>query len=469
MEGQKSLGKYKFLESITSNRRVAIASGIVLTVIVIFGLLMTRQILFFDANAETLFFIITVVVGYGVVSWILLGYTKRITTELRFKSKFINRIQIAIKVIQFSLFGILLIAVFSQLIYGPYNSNSRYFAISVFAISSVVSGIILGLLAYKFFRWYRLTDKRNVVVLFYGLAAAALAISITADAANKLLVLDVIQQKSLPNAVPHAYFSYKYSETLHGRVQYVFVNPQVNTTLILPKESEGLYQAVNYLESYPPYILSWIATVLLLYNFYQRVGRFPVRYWIILSIPLILYLIGSGYVFSLPKDTTYLYYFRLLFRGGTIASSVLFGLIFYIITKNVNARKLKDYLIITAIGIISVGIANETSANQVTYGAAVHSLVLLSSFMFTLGLYSAALSISQDTSMRRTIKKSIPELFDNIGAAQLEQVLKERVMKLVHANQEKMEEETGGVSYTLTEDELKDYMQQVIHEKQSKR
>src|SRR6476620_3618908 len=466
MEREESSDKYSFLDSITGNRRVAIASGIVLMIIVIFGLLMTRQILFFDVNVETIFFIITVVVGYGIVSWILLKYTEKITAELRSKSRYIRNIQMAIKIIQFSLFGILLIAVINQLIYDPYNSNSRY--VSVFAISSVISGIILGLLAYKFFSWYRLTDKKNIVVLLYGLAAAALAISITADAANKILVLDVIQQRSLPNAVPYSYFSYKYSEKMQGRVNYVFVNPQVNTTLLLPKQSEGLYQAVNYLESYPPYILSWLATVALLYNFYRRVGKFPVRYWIILSIPLILYLIGSGYIFSLPKDTTYLYYFRLLFRGGTIASSALFGLIFYIMTKNVNARKLKDYLTITAIGIVSVGIANETSANQVTYGAAVHSLVLLSSYLFTLGLYSAAVSISQDISLRKTIKKSIPELFDNIGAAQEEKVLMEGVMKLVHENQEMIEEETGGVSYSLTEEELKDYMQEVIRAKQSK-
>lgn len=451
-----------------SNRRVAIISGVVLTVIVIFGLLMTRQILFFDVTSETIFFIITVVIGYGVVSWILLGHTERITAELRSKSRFIIRIQLAIKVIQYSLFAILLVAIFNQLYFGAYNNNSRFFAVSVFAISTAVSGIILGLLAYKFFSWYKLTDKKNIVVLFFGLAAAALAISITADASNKLLMLDVIREKSLPNAVPQSYFSYKTSEKYHGRVQYVFVNPQINTSLVLPQEDTSLYQNINYLASYPPYILSWIGTVLLLYNFYQRIGRFPLRYWIILSIPLILYLIGSGYVFSLPKDTTYLYYFRLLFRAGTIGSSVLFGFIFYIITRNVNARKLKDYLTITAIGIISVGIANESSALQVTYGAAVHSLVLLSSYMFTLGLYSAALSISQDRLLRQTIKKSLPELFDNIGAAQIEQILKERVMKLVHANQEKIEEETGGVSHSMTEDELKDYVKQVIKEKQAK-
>jgi len=464
----KSHNRLKVMDSITGNTKLAIASGIVLTIIVIFGLLMTRQILFFDVNVETLFFAITVVVGYGVASWILLKYTDRITAELRSKSRFIRNIQVVMKVIQFSLLGILLVAVVNQLIYGAYNNNSRYFAVLVFAISSAVSGIILGLLSYKFFSWYRLTDKRNIVVLFYGLAAAALAISITADASNKLLVLDVIQQVSPPNTVPQSYFSYKYSERLNGRVQYIFTNPHLNTSLVLPKESEKLYQTINYIESYPPYIFTWIATVALLYNFYQRVGRFPLKYWITLSIPLILYLIGSGYIFSLPKDQTYLYYFRLLFRGGTIASSALFGIIFYIMTKNVNARKLKNYLTITVIGIISVGIANETSANHVTYGAAVHSLVLLSSYMFTLGLYSAAVSISQDASLRRTIKKSVPELFDKIGAAQIEQVVKERVMKLVHTTQEQMEEETGGVSHALTEDELKDYMQQVIKEKSSR-
>jgi len=40
---------------------------------------------------------------------------------------------------------------------------------------------------------------------------------------------------------------------------------------------------------------AWVeATVALLNNFYRRVGKFPVRYWIILSISLILYLIESG-------------------------------------------------------------------------------------------------------------------------------------------------------------------------------
>ena len=104
-------------------------------------------------------------------------------------------------------------------------------------------------------------------------------------------------------------------------------------------------------------------------------------------------------------------------EGGTIASSALFGLIFYIMTRNVNARKLKDYLTITASALYRLALRTKPQVNHVTYGAAVHSLVLLSSDLFTLGLISAPVSISQDTSLRKTIKKSIPELFDNRGSS----------------------------------------------------
>jgi hypothetical protein len=50
-------------------------------------------------------------------------------------------------------------------------------------------------------------------------------------------------------------------------------------------------------------------------------------------------------------------YFRILFRAGTIGSSILIGLAFYLITRrtgeamNVSAEKVKDYLTISSIGL----------------------------------------------------------------------------------------------------------------------
>jgi hypothetical protein len=40
----------------------------------------------------------------------------------------------------------------------------------------------------------------------------------------------------------------------------------------------------------------------------------------------------------------------------------------------------------------------------------------------------------------------------------------QRAVKLLKANKEEMEEQTGGISYSLTEDDVRDYMIQVIQE-----
>jgi hypothetical protein len=52
----------------------------------------------------------------------------------------------------------------------------------------------------------------------------------------------------------------------------------------------------------------------------------------------------------------------LIFRGGTIANSLLFSLAFYVATRNVTPVKVMDYLTISAMSIIPIGIANEVSA-----------------------------------------------------------------------------------------------------------
>lgn len=126
---------------------------------------------------------------------------------------------------------------------------------------------------------------------------------------------------------------------------------------------------------------------------------------------------------------------------------------------------MRDYLTIAGIGDTIVGIALSTSALQQTYGVAAHSLVLLSSYLFCMGMYVSAIAVSQDNSLRKAIKKSIPELFDNVGSAQTEKELLARAVRLLKANREEMEVETGGVSYALTEVDIKEYIVQVIQEK----
>src|SRR6476469_7767922 len=195
----------------------------------------------------------------------------------------------------------------------------------------------------------------------------------------------------------------------------------------------------------------WIASTMLLRNLYRKVTKIPISFWIILSIPLIIYLIGKMPGFFAGEslagiDEAYRFYFRILFIAGTIAGNILFGLAFFIVAKNLPNSKLKDFLILAGIGDTLAGIALSTSAIEPTYGVAAHSLVLLSSYLFTLGLYSSAISASQDLKLRQSIRESAideSKLLVGIGSAQMIQQIEKKVRSVVQNEKEQLVEHTG--------------------------
>jgi hypothetical protein len=186
--------KYFFLQMpIMYNRKIPVITGIIIIFIVIIDLLMTRQILPYTNDMETLMFILTVFIGYGMGSWLLLGYITQVSKEIRSKSRIINIMHWIVIIIQFSLFLILLSTLFN-------NNSNRFLSPLIFAVSSVTGSIVLGLITYKLFSWYRLSKYKNLVILLYGIAAFTLALSILEDAGTKLLLVQIIEEKSPPGA-----------------------------------------------------------------------------------------------------------------------------------------------------------------------------------------------------------------------------------------------------------------------------
>ena len=76
--------------SMKHSRKIPVITGAAIISVIIIDLLMTRQILPYTSDMEVLMFILTVVIGYGIGSWILLRYTTQISKEIRAKSLFIN-------------------------------------------------------------------------------------------------------------------------------------------------------------------------------------------------------------------------------------------------------------------------------------------------------------------------------------------------------------------------------------------
>ena len=86
--------------------------------------------------------------------------------------------------------------------------------------------------------------------------------------------------------------------------------------------------------------------------------------------------------------------------------------------------------------------------------------------MVLIGIYSSAVSVSQDVKLRQTIRKSTTEeskLLISIGSAQMEQEIQRRAVKVAKDQQQTMAEQTG-VQSSLTEHDMKQYVSEVLKE-----
>src|ERR671933_314992 len=107
---------------------------------------------------------------------------------------------------------------------------------------------------------------------------------------------------------------------------------------------------------------------------------------------------------------------------------------------------------------------HEISALQQTFGAAAHSLVFLSSYLFSIGLYSLAISVSQDSSLRKSIRNStmeVAKLLDIIRTPQMKEEIERRVLNTAKEQQSVLLNQTG-IEPSLTERDMKQYLGTVL-------
>jgi hypothetical protein len=90
----------------------------------------------------------------------------------------------------------------------------------------------------------------------------------------------------------------------------------------------------------------------------------------------------------------------------------------------------------------------------------------VSSYLLMVGIYSSAISVLLDSGLRRTIRKSVVDrskLLDSIGTAQMQQEFESRVLAISRRASDKIEEETG-VETSMTEEDMKQYLNDVLKE-----
>ena len=160
------------------------------------------------------------------------------------------------------------------------------------------------------------------------------------------------------------------------------------------------------------YVLMWIGTVKLLYPYIRKFGK--VKFWAIMVAPMIYYLINFPLFvlgFFTPSENIDAMTNIIIFNFATIFTGVIFGVAFLSVAKTLKKDSdLRNH--IAAWGFTLFYIAGSTVAAQAAYppyGLASISFVGLSCYLIYSGLYSSAVTISQDIALRNSIRKSVNE------------------------------------------------------------
>jgi hypothetical protein len=431
-------------------------------------------------------FIVNILAAHTAALYLLFRFIKQLSKS--FTTKYVANVsssytQTYFKKMYFVLLlaEFIIIGIFLAIILQIAFSSSYHIGllIPIMAISFTLATVIMSSLGYRLFLWYRIT--RNLPLLLYSFIAFLLAVGIAAMTASNIAII-FLQQEHIEEVTP--------ATQLQPSLQPSFLPERSSSSSSL--SSTTFYDLRSLQVVVTPlrigYVVLWFTSVLFLRHCSKRVGE--VKFWIIIALPLLSFLIGV-YLLSVvdsssPMDSqeeeelqsspTLLLYI-LLVVASVIAGAILFGVMFLSVAKSMHKLKstetsaLANYLTVSAYGIILLPESLTSPFIDLTayppFSAIAWSLAAFASYLFSFGFYASAVSLSHNRELRRAIRNSALEqsskLLDNIGAGELQQELQDKVMNIVNSTAERIEHQTG-IQSSFSEEEAKEYLQQVLEE-----
>ena len=329
-----------------------------------------------SSNVGVATFILMAII-FAVTQYLILGYVKETNKEniSGAKALHLGLTHSIVSIAQLILVGILAFVIVQIIMTQHYNILTIYIS---YVISFGLWIATLGLLGKAFFSWYRLSNK-NFMVLILALSMIAFVFN---GAANIVYYFSFLsEQKPVITSSDVAYFPEFDVETLVSQVNLVS-------------------QASNIIS----YVLIWIGTVKLLYPYIRKLGK--IKFWAIMVAPMIYYLINFPLFvlgFFNPENVDAMTNI-IIFNFATIFTGIIFGVAFLSVAKTLKKdSNLRNHMIIAAWGFTLFYIAGSATASQAAYppyGLASISFVGLSCYLIYSGLYSSAVTVSQDIALR---------------------------------------------------------------------
>ena len=385
---------------------------------------------------------------FTITQYYILAFIKFNIRQSTSGSRFVYYVHNAVTVIQYLLAGMIAFVILQILLAQQYDTVMLSVVLS---ISYGLWIVTLSLLAIAFFSWYGLRNGKNLMVLI-------LATSMIAYVANGAFGLysnaDLLMQQK---------------PVIRDGDVAVFTVPSISAEL------EDIMDLAYMIASGVAYVLTWIGTVMLLRPYMKSFGR--LKFWVIMATAMLSYLMTYPLevlgILSY-EDADLAIRNTLISTLAAIFTGIIFGAAFLSVARTLRlGSPVRNHMMMAAYGFLLFYIAGSAIVSQAAYppyGLVSTAFAGLSCYMIYSGLYLSAVSVSQDMTLRKSIRKSVIEqskLLHNIGTAEMERQVQKQVLSIASRTSNAIAEETG-VQTSMNEDEMKDYVELVIRELQTK-
>jgi hypothetical protein len=394
-------------------------------------------------------FVMLAILSYGAGHYILIHTLSHTDRDIGKKLSLFRLVYNAVRIAFYAT------AVIVTLIIVQIALTSQYYvsmSVAVMAISFLLGSGTYVLLSYRFFTWYR--SMHDGTTLLYGLAFTT-----TLVGAGILAIVNLAAMLENPGQIE----------------SFPPVTDDDNDTPYYTERKSpelfNLFQIVNT-PIRMAFVLFWIATVLLLHNYSKTIGR--VKFWLIISLPMASFLVGIGFSLAMFGEGLL---DALILPSAASAGGILFGIVFLTLSKSIRQiqhNTVAHYLAIAGYGAV-LAYASVTSSMHIIdrvhtpfppFATVPWAFAGFATYLISSGFYFSALSISQDIKLRKSVRQlgaKGSRLLDNIGSAQMEQEIKEKVLTIAKEQEETLKEQTG-VKQTISDEDIQLYVTEVMKE-----
>lgn len=358
----------------------------------------------------------SLVIIVSIINSILLLYTKRndihatSSRPLLFKLAYIGT-----SAVQYAITAILVIAILEVLTFHEYN---KILSLLIVYLSHFCAAIVLGAISFIFIHWFRIV--RSFSILIYGAVFSVIIFLI-------LTTLPLLTEQF--KAQPELIYPRDYTSLI--------------TAIIVPSpEIAFIYGLGNYV--LPVIIIStWALTVSLLRPYTQRIGK--KKFWILATIPLLYqlltFIIRDANMVTDPAFVQIIYSQQVQFVFGISyqIAGLFFAIAFLTIARKMRRKVMKNYLIISSLGIISLFSSVQPGipfyAAYPPFGLATLLFLGLSSYMLLVGMIGIGANVSRDVELRREIYRDMEvnsDILKDMGMAEMQREMERRVISLTN-------------------------------------